>query len=278
MKNTLILALILSVTNPVLTQNYKPSATKQYQSLIDEVFILTLFVDTEVDYWTDEEQAYYVDELHKSQAWLIDQAWRYDQYLTFNNDYFLRNNEIVYIEEASRSSSFQLLNKVMREMNHDGIDEFMDYNNFDFTKQKLKVVLFVKSNSRSHAYNYWSNSEVDVAVVYCRSTMGMQTDHKTISHEILHQFGAWDLYFGTSQSEEKAAQLKELYPHSIMISTWNNWAAEVDELTAWRVGWNTEFKPLYNEFTPVRDSKRSSSSRQKTTITIPMRRKRTGGG
>lgn len=277
MKNILFLALIFSIANPILTQNYKPSATKQYQSFIGEVFILSLFIDTETDYWTDEEQAHYLEELHKSQTWLRDQAWRYEQDLTFNNDYFLRNNEIVYIEEASRSNSYQLLGKVMKEMNYEDIDEFMEYNNFDFTKQKLKVVFFVKSNSRSHAYNFWSNSQVDVAVVYCRSTVGMQTDHKVISHEILHQFGAWDLYFGESQSEEKAAQLKELYPQSIMISTWRNREPEVDELTAWRVGWNTTFKPLYNEFTPVRDNNRSRS-RQKTTITIPLGRKKSRGG
>lgn len=80
----------------------------------------------------------------------------------------------------------------------------------------------------------------------------MVTDHYVVSHEMLHQFGAWDLYFGESQSKEKAEELLELYPNSIMINTYSNKARlEVDELTAWRGGWHNDFKEDYIEFTPV---------------------------
>jgi len=104
---------------------------------------------------------------------------------------------------------------------------------------------------------------VDIAIIYCRSTYGISTDQYVISHEMLHQFGAWDLYFGTSQSEEQAAKAKELYPHSVMISTHRNKAdLEVDDLTAWRVGWHVDVKQDYLDLTPVRDGTREKRGRK----------------
>ena len=151
---------------------------------------------------------------------------------------FFKNYENIYIENVRRGDgSKKTIRAVMEELGYDDFEEFCEDNDFDFEKNKLKILLFVKSNDRSHAYNKWSNKDVDLAIVYCRSTYGQITDHLVISHEVLHQFGAWDLYQGRSQSVENAIKLKELYPNSVMIDTYRNRREkEVDELTAFRVG------------------------------------------
>jgi len=249
--------------------DYRPSEEKLYQSMIGEVHILSVFVDTQKDHWEEEEQEYYYGELLKSQNWLKTQAKRYKQQLEFNNEYFFRNKEVIYVQDADRGSTRHLLDKVMEEWNYQDFEDFTKKNSFDFGKQKLKVIFFVKSNSRSHAFNFWSNKEVDIAIIYCRSTYGMTTDQYVISHEMLHQFGAWDLYFGTSQSEEQAAKAKELYPNSVMISTRKNRSSlEVDALTAWRVGWHVDVRQEYLDLTPVRDSRREKNRRKSSKKSI----------
>jgi hypothetical protein len=270
MKNRiLIITLALLPFSAAFAQRYVPSEAKAYQSLTDEVFLMSFFVDTEKDYWEDAERDAYVHRLQESQTWLVGQAANYGQELYFNNDYFFRNNEIVYAEEVVRGKSYRTLELVLQNMNYRSLEDYLSANNFDAKINKLKVILFVKSNDRSHAYNFWSNDKIDVAIVYCRSTYGFPTSHYVISHEILHQFGAWDLYFGESQSEEKAEKALALYPHSIMINTYRNLSQlEVDELTAWRVGWHNDFKEEYNDFIPVRVEK--PQARPKTTITIPL--------
>ncbi|MFK7771785.1 MAG: hypothetical protein AB8F94_06585 [Saprospiraceae bacterium] len=256
MKLKMFLSIILIILNGSISQgqNFKPSKDKLYQSLIGEVHILTLFVDTQNEYWEDDEKIYYKGQLTKSQDWLVDEAANYDQELEFNNEtFFVDNYETIYIEKVKRGDNPKgTISSVMDELGYDDFDHFLDRNNFDFKEQKLKLLLFVKSFDRSHAYNYFSNSDLDVSIVYCKSSYGMLTDHKVISHEVLHQFGAWDLYQGQSQTQKNAKRAKELFPNSIMINTFTNKKLEVDDLTAWRVGWHFDMDDEYMDFDPAK--------------------------
>ena len=63
--------------------------------------------------------------------------------------------------------------RVLNELGYEDFDSFLSQNNCDFKEEKFKVVLMVKQASRSHAWNYWSVDDVDLAIVYCRSTFGI---------------------------------------------------------------------------------------------------------
>jgi len=52
----------------LLSQAYQPTEAKQYQSMIGEVHILSLFVDTKDGYWEDNEVDIYYNELERSQS------------------------------------------------------------------------------------------------------------------------------------------------------------------------------------------------------------------
>lgn len=265
-------AVLLFLNSVLIGQVFVPSEEKNYQSLLGEVHLLTLFVDTDKDYWSTEEMESYYKELLKSQTWLMEQGLIYQQELSFENDYFYKNQSVIYLNNVEWGKPVRLLPAVLDELNYQNFDDFLQSNNFDFREKKLKILLFVKDADRSHAYNYWSNQEVDIAVVFCRSTYGFRTDQYVISHEILHQFGAWDLYSGESQSLEKAMKALQLYPNSIMISTSKNKVElKVDELTAWRIGWHHTYKKEYGELKPQRVQK---PRRGRTSIKFDLARKK----
>ena len=258
--------LFLSSSFIIQGQNFTPSKDKLYQSLIDEVHILTLFVDTKEDYWEDEEKGYYKRQLKKSQEWLVDQANAYDQELEFNNEtFFIENYNTIYLDKLKRGDNpKKTIAEVMDELGYADLEDFFERNDFDFEEQKLKVILFVKSYDRSHAYNYFSNADLDLAIIYCKSSIGMVTDYLVISHEILHQFGAWDLYQGRSQTLKNAKRLKELFPNSIMIDVFRRRREkEVDDLTAWRVGWHYDMDDEYMDFAPIK-SKGKPTAKERT--------------
>jgi hypothetical protein len=256
MKRCLMILMILLIVKTMAGQGFVPSEEKKYQSFIGEVYTLAFFAETQGDYWEDGEIEYYYNEFKGSQAWLKKQAELYGHEIKFSNDYFFQNKEVVYVDEIAYGYSTLILKSVMKGLGYQDIEEYIEESRFDLAKNKLKIVLFVKGSSRSHARDYWSNSQVDLATIYCKRTSGISTDHYVISHEMLHQFGAWDLYGGESQSIEKAKELKELYPNSIMINTYfNKDLLEVDELTAWRVGWHHNFKKEYQSYEPVRTKK-----------------------
>lgn len=241
----------LSAQN-IITDNYQASHARQYQTLNDQVSTLCFFIHTANDSWSEAEMDEFKDKLSASQEWLIGQAARYGRALHFNNDRFLRNYEPVHVARVYPGDHRRTVQAVMEELNFDSLGHFLEWYQFDLEKEKLKIVFFVKDNLRSHAYNYFDLDDVDVAIVYERN-YGFTSDQFVISHEILHLFGAWDLYHGNSQSAEKAELARSLYPNSIMISSYlDPEIIEVDSLTAWRVGWHNDFKPDYLTFKPER--------------------------
>ena len=246
----LLLGTLSAQNTPV--EEYRPTQAKKYQTLNNEINTICFFVHTSRDAWNDREMDAYLAMLDSSQVWLQQQAARFGQEISFRKDRFLRNYEPVYLRSVYAGDSHWVMNKIAKQLNFQDFDAFLEWYKFDLAQEKLKIILFVKDNSRSHAYDYFSHEEVDIAVVYDRN-FGVPSDKYVIAHELLHLFGAWDLYYGTSQSREKAERAKALYPHSVMINTHvDKDSLEVDELTAWRVGWHDNFQETFMDFSPVR--------------------------
>ncbi len=230
----------------------KPSKIKEYLSLTGTVNMVCLFVETDEGDWEEEEIEAYYKEYLRAQDWIVNQGEDYAQEVDFNNEaFYIDNKKLIYIDAIRLGDRPKTtLAKVFEELNYANFEDFTASNNFDFEEEKLKIVLMVKQNARSHAWNYWSVEEVDLAIVYCKSTYGMRTDQYVMAHEILHQFGAWDLYKGESQTSESAAKAAEAFPHSVMASTFSNkHLLVVDELTASRIGWK-ETEASYAYYNP----------------------------
>ncbi len=274
-KRLLILFILSNITLSLSAQTFSPNKEKIYQSLIGEVYLFSLFIDTEEEDWEEEEINYYYTQLLESEAWLTDQATYYDQVLSFENDYFIDNKQQIYLNDIRRGQSAKrTVNKALVELGYDDFEDFLEKTNFDFSKNRLKMVFFVKKKDRSHAINYFSNKDLDIAIVYCKSTYGRMTNHHVISHEILHQFGAWDLYNGESQSAEFAEKAIKLYPNSIMINVWRNRDnLEVDELTAWRIGWHYDYQEAFAQFDPNEKKRIKTKSKKGTSIKFDLKRK-----
>ena len=138
---------------------------------------------------------------------------------------------------------------------YDNIEEYLKYYDVDIQSTKVAILCFVKQDGRSHAFDFnrsifSKDVSIDHAVIFCRSKPGLFTSYKTISHEVLHLFGAWDLYEGEPQNEEKAKKLKEMYPTSIMLTTYGRKESDLDEINAWRIGWNLNPQPFYVDYKP----------------------------
>ena len=248
-----------------LTQKEKNELSQQnHNSLYGNIHTLCFFIDTKNDEWTEEEVEHYLLELESSQYWLAEEASVYGVELNFINDFFQTVEEIIHVPNVTMNNSWRLMEEVMLQMSYKDYKDFLNFQQFDLQNNKLSVLFFVKSNNRSHARNYRSKDNLDTAIIYAKSTYGMRTSHYVISHELLHLFGAWDLYQGESQTLNQAQKLKELFPNSIMINTWSNQEfLEVDELTAFLVGWSEEVEKEYLSFKPDRVAARKEMEANK---------------
>lgn len=264
-KQLILLAFLCLFTNLSAQKNttLKLPKSKIYNKLAGEIYTLCFFIDTQKDSWTEEEIEYYLLELESSQYWLAGEAYKYGVELEFNNDHFETTDELIEINTFATIKRGQLLQTVMLAIGYHDYKDFLDWSYFDLDNNRLAVLCFVKDRNRSHAISYRYGDNLDFAVLYASSTYGQITTQYTFSHELLHLFGAWDLYNGESQTLEKAKELSELFPNSIMINTWTNQEKlEVDPLTAWRVGWNNKPSDNFTSFVPDRKAAREEMDKK----------------
>ncbi len=248
----LAILLAVSVVAPLSAQNYW-NTTSKLDALTGDIKLLTLFVETAGStVWEPGELLHYQSELGLAKEWLTSEAMAYGQKITFDRGELLRDdNSVIRLANNPRTYNYRTLaDEVLRELTYRDQQDFFRYNQLDWSSDKVKILLLVQSNDRSHAVKFSSNEMIDLAIVYCRNTYGLRTDQFVIAHEILHQFGAWDLYYEISQTRESAAAALERWPHDVMISTHKNKGQLiVDELTAWRIGW-APYDADFQQFDP----------------------------
>jgi len=88
-------------------------------------------------------------------------------------------------------------------------------------------------------------------IVYRFHKNGAELCSACIAHEILHLYGAWDLYRTFEQTYDRELKARELFPNDIMLRvSYGIDELEVGPLSAWLVGWNNQCKGWYQWFRP----------------------------
>lgn len=166
-------------------------------------------------------------------------------------------NETAYVQEINKGDDpSRTIEKVLNYLRYDDLEDFFKWNIFDPEESKFKIVLFVKDKGRSHAYQMKRMNKLGLAVIYCVNSFGNKKLNHVISHEILHQFGAWDLYheIGRNQTEKSSKLIREKYYNSIMLATASGYDLVIDEVTASLIGWGP-YKEEYNIFNRTMNQK-----------------------
>jgi hypothetical protein len=126
----------------------------------------------------------------------------------------------------------------------------------EFRCQQIFLVAMIETDGRAYAcpvFDVGSESSGVPAVAAYRTFNGHHGHDAVFAHEILHLFGARDLYEMFEISEQQARTAKVAIPGEIMHECWEPLERlHVCELTAYRVGWSTRWQPWFCEFEPLR--------------------------
>jgi len=118
-------------------------------------------------------------------------------------------------------------------------------------EQKMKnVLLMLHLNKAGRSYNisYYRGVPRDLMserlICFSRFNDHDQTPAATYAHEVLHGFGAGDLYFPFDQDDDRYRRAKRLFPDDVMLRIDDQIGRlSVDEWTAYRVGWVQNLRP-----------------------------------
>ena len=142
--------------------------------------------------------------------------------------------------DGEQTDREEILKLTAKQMGFSSTKKFYNFAQKISGTDQVVIMLLVNKDGRSHAgpdIKDDDGNDIESYVVYS-SLNGHRTRYGTLAHELLHAFGADDLYEETSTGEraDRAAIAKQYYPNDIMLSDWND-NAVVGAYTAYAVGW-----------------------------------------
>ncbi len=212
-------------------------------------------------------EKHYIDSvLVVAEEWLVARAAEYGKTVTFSNFSLghrnsLFNNAVVSNDwvgtEASPVNCY-IIQDIFEALNYDEgnyYSQFM-HEKFDPSSYDQCVVLvFSPEKGRSYAMRHGyggMNLMLEGAMIYLYAPEGWGAyllSSYTVAHEMLHLFGADDLYETYDRSAGSDAFAEKLYPTDIMLRGYHDVnSATLDRFTAWQVGLTDEFS---EEFMPL---------------------------
>lgn len=224
-------------------------------------FTLSIFVDQGESRWTREEKAAVLDSGRIAERWLVAQAKTYGVRLSFNGGAVYGLDTGLHVDDLPVDDDglvdiFGLLQQSLRRVGREGPAELSRSIVRETGVDTLHVVTYVNADGISCASPFCDGHPEDRLLEGCvvhraDSRSGAATGPRTIAHEILHLYGAWDFYERPDYTPEQVALASREFPRDVMLcATPDLESAEVGAVTAWRIGWRPK-EEWFEELRPA---------------------------
>ncbi len=229
-------------------------------SILDgRVRLAVVFISDENSNWSLKEQRAQMRRLKRGEHWLATQSIAYNVSAPkFTHRVYGRWMDInlPHLPPGTRSGNenVEMVHLVSRELGFESPHAWRS----QFTEEQFVALIFLKRDGASYAIpqetGLDSRYDIEGAVLYNNFEPGTPNCASCMAHELLHVFGAWDMYETFQITKAQMDIATELYPNSIMLRTsYNPYELTIDPVTGWRIGWcdkpeNAEtFRPKVRE-------------------------------
>lgn len=203
------------------------------KKLLGNILIVCIYIDDSESSWNDSDKKFLREKVNQSILILKRNALIYQIELNIQTKF--------YNSKTSIKTHFQ--NNDFSKSIHNHKKEYYKWiNNLKKEYQVNEVILMFCVNKPGISYAQMNTFHSPFVFEYCMIFI-KKINHieYTIIHELLHLYGAEDLYV-----IEDAKKIAEIYfPKSIMLSTIND---QIDELSAYLIGWCDFPHPKASQF------------------------------
>ena len=227
--------------------------------LVGEVVNLVCFISTSEKHWDESKKTEILKDIESANYWIIEQSKNYNISLDIRNELVLQ--EVVFNEISSGTGSgyerVDWIYRTMRKLGFKNSKQAFRKLRRKYNAENIQVILIANVNGRPYSMRYAKGINkkkyyLEGIILYENYDNGAKLPVTAVtSHELLHLYGAWDLYQTYAQSKDREQRAQKLYPNDIMLRvdhTTHN--LMIDELTAWLIGWNTTEPENFEWFRP----------------------------
>lgn len=264
--NFLLICMILIASILCGYQRFSPSSdwvdspTGSAKYLDGSTVLVSLFIEDSSSSWSDDKKEIVMSKMDLANDFLVSEGNSYGKSVNLIYDIY-EHPDLSYmvsysgtIDDSNRAS-YQLLEFITRYIDNEiPTQEILASYNVD----SIAYMCFLDKSGVSFTFPYYEGDSDLYYYETCYMFLKCDGDYEppaVYAHEILHLFGARDLY-STNQSDgitkEFVQHIEQDYPNEIMLTTydenWNNVqdhvSNEITDITAYYIGWLEEIPEL----------------------------------
>lgn len=247
--------------NPTKSADEEEHKLGSAKLLEGDNILISIFVDINGNEWTEEEKQYSEDSLKEAVTWIEGEGAAYGKQIRFiyNMD---SQSDLLYTQsidfkvdsdsDDSNQYTYYLYNKLWIQENIDVVSIKENYGS-----NSIGYLFFIKDRGTSYTYTHYLEdkniNKEEMCTIYLEdsSEYNLYENPATYAHEILHLYGALDLYKGACP-EDLNAYVIDSYPYEIMLSTYNETlipneygeVKSISPITAYMLNWLEEVEEL----------------------------------
>ena len=230
------------------------------KKLSGKIYVLEVWLTRPGTSWSKTDMGNVQYKINNALAWLQRMAARYSVEVEFEKGSFHGDGGGVEMSGLPKSyddcaNQPLLLPRALKVIGYE--DVIQCYNRLKEISGTDNIMVLILINndgwsnanqfSSLHATNHFRDYFLESVNLF-RTDDGEPTNGQTIAHEILHLFGAWDMYGGQA-SNAAGEWANKYYPNEIMLQV----SSQLDDLTispltAWLVGLTGEYHDWYWNF------------------------------
>lgn len=229
----------------------KGSASK----LEGDCCILNIFVKDEESIWSLDERNRVIESMNAAVDFVMGNAKKYGIKLRILQENYGMENDVEYpgIIPTNMFANPEWTEYLFELLGYSYGNSMVSH-----IKKKLKVkqvVTVYHINKAGRSYNLTYSLGVDTVYLAERDVLfymyedGTPTYSSTYAHEILHSFGAGELYFPFDESDERFRLASKYFPDDVMFRVESDInKLSIGEYTAYRIGWLRKLDKRYRVF------------------------------
>lgn len=253
----LIITLLFSIN--AYSQNTDKWRAGSSKYLNGDIITLICFINEENSSWNITDKSKAISSLEEAQSWIISQANKWSADVNFKN--IVINDEIIFKEIepglASGTERVDLVYETFKKLGFRNSKQAYRKLSRKYKCSNINVILISNSKGRSYSMSYSLKMDkrkyfLEGMIVFLNyNNNEMAPLAGTFAHELLHLYGAWDLYHTYAQTADRQAIAFDLFPNDIMVRLdYNLDNLTIDKLTAWLIGWNKVEDDNFEWFRP----------------------------
>lgn len=209
--------------------------------------IISFFVDSMYLRWDDEEKLKTLEKLSVACSFLEDEAKKSDTELEFIYDW-TENDDIAFTGRVF----FPIDEDTFYDVRFDNrIDSWLKYKvSYDgllkeYDADNIAMIIFFRENERSYAICYDGEDRYEETLILFDGS-----NAAIYAHELLHLYGAHDLYHDAEYTDKCVDYIKSRYPNELMLTVKEKSelkiTKEISPITAYHIGWLDAIEETYD--------------------------------